>query len=112
MAYVAPIGIQNLYLINTATRETRKRTLEVTLIIIIFDTSLALACFFGVGILINTFPVLNGLILLGGSVLVIYIGFTLIRSYPQIANEIGLESNSLIKIIGSVLLLPGLIPKR
>lgn len=100
LAYVAPIGIQNLYLINTAARETRKRTLAVTLIIIIFDISLALACFFGVGILINTFPVLNGLILLAGSVLVIFIGFTLIRSQPQISNGISLESNSLLKIIG------------
>ena len=99
-AYVAPIGIQNLYLINTAVRETRKRTLEVALIIIFFDISLALACFFGVGILINTFPVLNGLILLAGSLLVIYIGITLIRSHPQIANDVDLESKSLLKVIG------------
>jgi len=100
LAYVAPIGIQNLYLINTAIRETRKRTLAVAFIIIIFDISLAVACFFGIGILINTFPVLNGLILLSGSVLVIFIGFTLIRSHPQISNDIDLESNSFLKIIG------------
>ncbi len=100
LAYVAPIGIQNLYLINTATRETRKKTLEIALIIIFFDISLALACFFGVGILINTFPILNGLILLSGSVLVIYIGFTLIRSYPQIATDVDLAGNSFLKIVG------------
>lgn len=100
LAYVAPIGMQNLYLINTAARETRKRTLTVALIITFFDISLALACFFGIGILINTFPVLNGLILLAGSGLVIFIGFTLIRSQPQISIDINLAGNSLLKIIG------------
>jgi len=100
LAYVAPIGIQNLYLINTAIRETRKRTIEVALIIIIFDISLALACFFGVGFLINTFPVLNGVILFSGSLLVIYMGFTLIRSSPQVENDVDLVSDSVLKIIG------------
>jgi len=99
-AYVAPIGIQNLYLINTATRETIKKTLQIAVIIIFFDISLALACFFGVGILINTFPIFKGIILLSGSVLVIYIGLALIRSHPQISNDVGGESNSLIKVIG------------
>lgn len=100
LAYVAPIGIQNLYLINTAARETIKKALQIALIIIFFDISLALACFFGVGILINTFPVLKGIILLAGSLLVIYMGLTLIRSCPQISSDEEMESNSLLKVVG------------
>jgi len=100
LAYVAPIGIQNLYLINTAARETMKKALQIAFIIIFFDISLALACFYGVGVLINTFPVFKGIILLAGSLLVIYIGFTLIRSRPQISNDVKMESNSLLKVVG------------
>lgn len=100
LAYVAPIGIQNLYLINTAARETMKKALQIAFIIIFFDISLALACFFGVGVLIDTFPVLKGIILLAGSLLVIYIGIMLIRSQPQISSEIEADNKSLLKVVG------------
>lgn len=100
LAYVAPIGIQNLYLINTAARETMKKALQIAFIITLFDISLALACFFGVGVLIYTFPVFKGIILLAGSVLVIYIGVILIRSRPQISSDVKMESNSLLKVVG------------
>lgn len=98
LAYVAPIGLQNLYLINTAAWETMKRALQVALIVIFFDISLALACFFGVGILIDTFPVLKGVILLAGSLLVIYIGIMLIRSQPRISSNAQTEGKSLLKV--------------
>lgn len=100
LAYVAPIGIQNLYVINTAARETMTRALQIAFIIIFFDISLALACFFGVGVLVDTFPVLKGIILLAGSLLVIYIGLTLIRSRPQISNDVETENKSLMKVAG------------
>jgi L-lysine exporter family protein LysE/ArgO len=100
-AYVAPIGIQNLYVINTAIRENRIRTLEVALVTIFFDISLALACFFGVGTLIDTFPLLKGIILLFGSIIVIYIGLILIRSNPKISNDATLGNCTLLKIIGN-----------
>lgn len=100
LAYVAPIGIQNLYLINTAARENLKKALQIAFIIIFFDISLALACFFGVGVLVDTFPVFKGIILLSGSLLVIYIGITLIRSRPQISNDLEAESKSLFKVVG------------
>ena len=101
LAYVAPIGIQNLYLINTAARETMKKALQIAFIIIFFDISLALACFFGVGVLINTLPVFKGIILLSGSLLVIYIGITLIRSLPQISSEMEADNKSLLKVVGT-----------
>lgn len=98
-AYVAPIGVQNLYLINTSLRETGRKAFAVASAIIFFDISLALACFFGIGILIDTFPVIKGIILLSGSILVIYIGFKLINSSLPISNDINLEAPSFIKVI-------------
>ncbi len=44
IAYVAPIGMQNMYVINTAVRRNRMRALQVALITIFFDIGLALAC--------------------------------------------------------------------
>ncbi|MGI5920508.1 MAG: LysE/ArgO family amino acid transporter [Syntrophomonadaceae bacterium] len=98
LAYVAPIGIQNLYVINTALREKRSRALQVALITIFFDISLALACFLGVGALVDNFPLLKGIILLLGSIVVIYIGLTLIRSHPQMPSDITEESTTLLKV--------------
>lgn len=47
LAYVAPIGMQNLFVINSALTQTRLRALATALIVIFFDVTLALACFFG-----------------------------------------------------------------
>lgn len=56
LAYVAPIGLQNLFVINTALTQSRRRSFVTALIVIFFDISLALACFFGVGALMEQFP--------------------------------------------------------
>lgn len=111
LAYVAPIGIQNLYLINTAARETGKRTLAVALIIIFFDIALALACFFGIGALIHAFPVFQGMFLLSGCVLVTYIGITLMTSQPQLSTEVSGEGKSFLTIIGTCFAITWLNPQ-
>ena len=49
LAYVAPIGLQNLFVINSALTHSRHRALLTALIVIFFDVTLALACFFGIG---------------------------------------------------------------
>ena len=46
-AYAAPIGAQNLFVINAAANNNYKYILKVTSIIIFFDISLALAYFTG-----------------------------------------------------------------
>lgn len=78
LAYVAPIGMQNMYVINTSLEKSRIRALQVALIVIVFDVSLALACFFGVGLVLEKFIILESLILGVGSLVVIYIGYSLI----------------------------------
>ena len=104
LAYVAPIGVQNLYVINAAVLQGGKRALEVALATIFFDISLALACFWGVGILLDTFPLFKGVTLGVGSLAVVTIGIMLIRAHPQIASEtanLAVEGHSLLKIIAT-----------
>ena len=55
LAYVAPIGMQNLFVINAALTQPRRRALLTALIVVFFDVTLALACFFGVGALMERF---------------------------------------------------------
>ena len=80
LAYVAPIGLQNLFVINTALTQPRKRVYATALIVIFFDVTLGLACFFGIGAVMSALPWLEMAILLVGSLIVIWIGQGLIRS--------------------------------
>lgn len=80
LAYVAPIGLQNLFVINSALTHTRRRALLTAIIVIFFDVTLALACFFGIGTVMQRYKWLQMIILLMGSLIVIYIGIGLLRS--------------------------------
>ena len=83
IAYVAPIGMQNTYVINTAAQSSRGRAVQVALITALFDIALAFACFFGVGLLLDTFEILKMFVLGAGSLAVLYIGLGLMRSVPE-----------------------------
>lgn len=80
IAYVAPIGMQNAYVINSATKLSTIKALQVAVITMFFDISLALACFFGVGLLLDRFEFLSKAVMIVGSIGVIYIGIMLFRS--------------------------------
>ena len=80
LAYVAPIGLQNLFVINTALTLRRSRVYLTALIVIFFDITLGLACFLGVGALMSALPWLQKVILGIGSLIVIWIGIGLLRS--------------------------------
>lgn len=84
LSYVAPIGMQNLYVINSAVSLGRQRALGVALITIFFDIALAVACYFGIGAIIDSSSFLKGVILLVGSCTVIYIGQGIFRSKPKL----------------------------
>jgi L-lysine exporter family protein LysE/ArgO len=83
LAYVAPIGMQNLFVINSALTNKRKRALLTALIVIFFDITLSLACFFGIGTIMQKFKWLQMVILCMGSLIVIYIGISLLRAKTQ-----------------------------
>ncbi len=84
LAYLAPIGMQNLYVINSAMRMSRLKAYQVAFFTFTFDISLALACFFGVGLLLDIFPFLKGALLLIGFVAVTYMGIKLVISKPEL----------------------------
>lgn len=87
LAYVAPIGLQNLFVINTALTQKKRRAFLTALIVIFFDITLALACFLGVGAIMEKSKILELIILLVGSIIVIYIGFGLLKSKGNIENS-------------------------
>lgn len=91
--YVAPIGMQNLYVINSALREERLKAYRVAFTTIFFDISLALACFFGIGLLLDKVPFLKNAMIIIGSIVVIYIGYGIIKSSPDITKEVKLEKD-------------------
>ena len=80
LAYVAPIGLQNLFVINTALTQPRSRVYLTALIVIFFDVTLGMACFFGVGAIMSASPLLEMAVLLIGSIIVIWIGLGLVRA--------------------------------
>lgn len=93
LSYVAPIGMQNLYVINSSISMSKKRAYEVAFITIFFDISLSLSSFFGIGLLINRFNFLKLTILLLGSIIVLYIGICLIRSKPNLSTQTSTDPN-------------------
>lgn len=80
LAYVAPIGLQNLFVINSALTQTRRRVYLTALIVICWDISLGVACFLGAGALMEAAPWLQKVILGLGSLIVVWIGIGLLRS--------------------------------
>ena len=78
LAYVAPIGMQNLFVIDSALTKPRRRALLTALIVLFFDVSLSLSCFFGIGRLMQDYAWLKLAILAIGGLVVIRIGADLL----------------------------------
>ena len=87
LAYVAPIGLQNLFVINTALTQPKRRCYLTALIVIFFDVTLGLACFFGIGAIMQASKVLEMIILAVGSGIVIWIGIGLVRAKDKMDNS-------------------------
>lgn len=110
LAYVAPIGMQNLFVINSAMSQKLRRAMATALIVIFWDISLGLACFLGVGALMEALPWLQKVILGGGGLLVIYIGLGLVRSKADLSG--GEDVNKpLWKLAGSAFIVTWLNPQ-
>lgn len=93
IAYAAPIGMQNIYVINTAVSKERFRAYQVAFITTFFDISLALACFWGIGSLLAQWQLIKLAFLLIGGIAVICIGMQLIRSKPSLNGEIDINKS-------------------
>ena len=80
LAYLAPIGLQNLFVIHSAIFHPRNRALLVAAIVIFFDVTLALASFLGAGAVLEAMPgIRKAVLLIGGHVLML-MGFKLIKA--------------------------------
>ena len=101
IAYDAPIGLANLFVIKSALTQSRKKSLLTAIIIIIFDVSLAFACFFGIGAIMKKFEWLQLIILLVGSLIVIYMGINLLRSQTTDISAEATTEMTLFKTISS-----------
>ena len=80
LAYVAPIGMQNLFVINSALTQPRWRALATALVVIFFDVTLAMACFFGIGLIMQKYAAVQMAVLFIGGLVVTYIGWGLLKS--------------------------------
>lgn len=98
LAYVAPIGLQNLFVINTALTQKKSRVFITAFIVIFFDVTLALACFFGIGSIMEKSKLLEIGILFIGSLIVIYIGIGLIKAKGSLNNSTDMDI-SLMKVL-------------
>lgn len=87
LAYVAPIGMQNLNVINSALTMDRWRALMVAWITVLFDISLAVVCFLGVGTLVGANDLIRAAFLLVGGIMVVSIGVSIMRSTPKLETD-------------------------
>lgn len=83
LAYFAPIGMQNLFVINSALNDSRKRAFLTAIIVACFDISLSLSCFYGIGSIMEKYDFVKLAILLIGSIVVIKIGISLLKSRAE-----------------------------
>ena len=79
LAYAMPIGAQNLFVIDSASRGNMNNALRTALIFAAMDISLGIACILGVGHLIQTHDMLRVVIGSVGSGFLVYIGYGLLR---------------------------------
>lgn len=100
-AYVAPIGMQNLYVINSAMVSKKIKAYKTAFITSFFDISLALACFFGVGSIMEQYRLLKLAILFIGSIVVIYLGLKIITQKIEVKNNEKYVEKSIAKVITS-----------
>ena len=83
LAYLVPIGMQNLFVINSALNDSRKRAFLTAIIVACFDISLSLSCFYGIGSIMEKYDFVKLAILLIGSIVVIKIGISLLKSRAE-----------------------------
>ena len=85
LAYLAPIGMQNLFVINSALSHRLGRAMATALVVVFWDVTMALACFFGAGALMDALPWLRSIVLGLGGLLLVCIGVGLIRSEADLS---------------------------
>ncbi len=99
-AYVAPIGMQNLFVINTGLTQSKKRAYLTAFIIMFFDITLAIGCFYGIGAIMSASKWLEFSVLGAGSLIVMWIGFSIFRSKDTLDTSTKVDI-PILKMIGT-----------
>lgn len=84
-AFVAPIGMQNIYMFNNALSNKMSKALLYNFLVWFCDTLFSFAAFYGIGALISANEIVKIIVMLVGGALTSYIGFNIIRSAKQTA---------------------------
>lgn len=83
LAFVAPIGMQNIYVFNNGLSYKLSRALLYTFFVWFFDALFCFAAFYGIGALISHNHLLKLIVMIIGGALTVYIGYSIIRSANQ-----------------------------
>lgn len=84
-AFVAPIGMQNIYMFNNALSNKMSKALLYNFLVWFCDALFSFAAFYGIGTLISANEIVKIIVMLVGGALTSYIGFNIIRSAKQTA---------------------------
>ncbi len=84
-AFVAPIGMQNIYMFNNALSNKMSKALLYNFLVWFCDALFSFAAFYDIGALISANEIVKIIIMLVGGALTSYIGFNIIRSAKQTA---------------------------
>lgn len=84
-AFVAPIGMQNIYMFNNALSNKMSKALSYNFLVWFCDALFSFAAFYGIGALISANEIVKIIVMLVGGALTSYIGFNIIRSAKQTA---------------------------
>lgn len=88
-ALVSSIGMQNIFVFNNAMTHRLHKALLITVFIWIADTALTSVAFLGMGALIGKYLILKQIIMAVGGLIVIWMGYGILRS----ANQMGLGND-------------------
>ena len=86
LATFAPVGMQNLFIINTALVQPVRRIILTLIILALFDMSLSTAAFYGIGAVLEMWPITKLIVLILGGLLIVYMGGNIFRTEPDMHN--------------------------
>lgn len=98
-AFVAPIGMQNIFVFNNAMSNTTRRAVFNSLFIWLFDALFSLVAFYGIGALIVQNDAVRLAIMGIGGLLILWIGYTILKSARSTVTFGALEPMPLEKVI-------------
>lgn len=84
-AFVAPIGMQNIYMFNNALSNKMSKALLYNFLVWFCDALFSFAAFYGIGALISANEIVKIIVMIIGGALTSYIGSNIIRSAKQTA---------------------------